>query len=207
MAHETQVVKYLRKKENDGFNSPITWLGSKPCFISPIRNSSLNNLEEQLILGTDNYLSTYEDNEGNVYVEQSFCTANLDIEDSADYYRLFSVIYKEPRMYGDIVFERDTLEISSEVNVVFGGPDKDPYTDVNTVYFLDNRFSFGDEDNELIISDPLGGYVKTRQDDLYFVKEGQQKPLNVLTKITGTKNVGGAKVSYSKIYNHLLGSE
>ena len=202
MAHETQVIKYLKKKQNDDLDhSPITWLGSKPCFISPIRNSSLNNLEEQLILGTDNYLATYEDNDGNTHIEQSFCTVNLEKEDSTDYYRMESIIYATPEMYGDVVFSKDGVEFAQNLNVIFGDPTRIPYTDVNSVYFINDRFTF-DESNNLIISDPLGGYIKTREDKLYFIKEGQQ-PALILTKTTGTKNLAGTIVNYSRVENEL----
>lgn len=212
MSHETQVIKYLRKRTgpNDSdFSSPIN-LGSKPCFISPTRNSGLNNLEEQLLLGTDNYLKTWEDDEGNTIIEQSFCTANLDVEKTKNYYKMKSIIYKEPIMYSDIAFEKNDFKIANTLDVVFGDRSDPEHDDPYTVYFPIKRFHWRKDGTvdppiyygELIAEDSLGGYVKSRVDDLYLIKDNEEDKTLILTKVTGTKQRGDTKVSYSKIYNN-----
>ena len=69
--HEAEVIRYLKRKSSSGFESP-TYLGAEQRFVSALRNSSVNNLEEQYILGTDTYIETYVDAQGNKIVETSY---------------------------------------------------------------------------------------------------------------------------------------
>lgn len=202
---DIEVIKYLRKKDTsteENFQSPIHF-GTKPCFVSAIRNSNLNNLEEQLIFGTDDYIVTWEDNEGNTVIDQSFRTNNKLI----DYYNMRSIIYKDEKMYGDVSFDQTNLDISNKLNVQFGWdpsisiPDPDP----NTIYFPSDRFSIPQDpgiEPDLFIGDPLGGYSKVRDDELWWIKS-DNKSIKVLTKSTGVKHLGNSTITYSRVENLL----
>jgi len=206
------IVKYVRRKNGpESYDSPINF-GTKPCFVSPIRNSHLNNLEEQILLGTDDYMITKEDSDGNIIIEQNFCAANLEFNpETKNYYKMISTIYQDVEMYSDVAFHGDALEFSDKLkDAVKFGDGIAPYDDETTVYFINTdsenkKFDWGEDG--ININDPLGGYAKTREDQLYFVKDDSDNPLHVLTKITGVKNIGGMQVTYSNIVNYLKPSE
>ena len=92
-----QVLKYLRRKAASGFDPIISYLGAEQRFVTPIRNSKLNNLEEQVIFGTDVYTLTWEDSDGNQIVEKSFCNTITDPSVTTDYYKIVTTIYKDPQ--------------------------------------------------------------------------------------------------------------
>ena len=202
MPHDVEIIKYIREKdssESSGFKSPI-YFGTKPRFISATRNSSLNNLEEQLIFGTDDYVVTYKDENDNTIIEQSFRTNNK----FSDYYHMISTIYKDDTMYGDVGFDGTDLDISEKLGVHFGG-EASEYPDINAVYFPNDRFSIVDDPvfgPSLFIGDPLGGYNRARDDELWWVK-GDNDKIKVLTKSTGVKHLGGSTLTYSRIENLL----
>ena len=89
--HEAEVIRYLRRKSSSGFESP-TYLGAEQRFVGALRNSSVNNLEEQYILGTDTYIETYVDAQGNKIVETSY-HINDAIHSLTDYYKIISTTY------------------------------------------------------------------------------------------------------------------
>lgn len=97
MANTAEVAKYFRKKTSSGFSESITYLGAQQRFVEALKNSNANNLEEQLLLGTDCDIESYEDNEGNFVQEKSFR------KDGAlnDYYKIITTIY------GDDVYDRN----------------------------------------------------------------------------------------------------
>ena len=89
--HEAEVIRYLRRKSSSGFESP-TYLGAEQRFVGALRNSSVNNLEEQYTLGTDTYIETYVDAQGNKIVETSY-HINDAIHSLTDYYKIISTTY------------------------------------------------------------------------------------------------------------------
>ena len=57
-----QVIRYLREKDANGaFQNYITWIGAEQRYVNSMRQSNVNNLEEQLIIGTDTYTIFDED--------------------------------------------------------------------------------------------------------------------------------------------------
>ena len=66
-----EVVRFFRRKSSTGYDSP-TYLGAEQRFVGALRNSGVNNLEEQYILGTDTYTEKYTDSDGNSVVEVSY---------------------------------------------------------------------------------------------------------------------------------------
>ena len=64
------VITHLKQKGNNSWQP--YYFGSAPNYIKALKNCSLNNLEEELLLGIDSYLETYEDNEGNTIIEKYF---------------------------------------------------------------------------------------------------------------------------------------
>ena len=202
-----EVIKYLRRKDSSGFE-PVSWLGSEQRFVGALRNSALNNLEEQFAVGTDSYTVIYEDSEGNHVIEKSFCITDLDpsnpsgtdIEDRTEYYKVVTTIYKDAEEQGDYVFDGDKIIFSDRNNdVAFG--DGDIYPDVDSLYCLDDEtFEWYDE---FLRIHPSNEFFNSRKDELYFIKKGEPDLL-VLTKLTTKKlDPSGRMIVRKKIVNAL----
>ena len=199
--YTAEVLRYLRRKGSTPFDEPITWLGAEQRFVGALRNSTVNNLEEQYVLGTDTYTVTYEDLDGNIIIEKSFCVTNADLADASDYYKVITTIYNSESIKNDdYKFEGDGLYFANtNVDTVFGDGTLD-YPDITAVYCLDPKtFAFDNEDFNISPST----FTVTRKDELYFVKQNEPDLL-VLTKLTGFKyQIDGKKVVREQIINAL----
>lgn len=196
--YTAEVLRYIRRKGTSGFE-PVTWLGSEQRFVGALRNSGINNLEEQYVLGTDTYTVTYQDSDGNDIIEKSFCVTPSDTLDGVtDYYKVVSTIYNNPDPNEDYKFDGDSLVFSNVGNdILFGDGSPDyPYTD--SIYFLDNNtFSFVDDTLDISPST----FTVIRKDDLYFIQSDLTELL-VLTKVTGERYTSdGKKIVREKITN------
>ena len=107
--YEAEVIRYLRRKSSSGFESP-TYLGAEQRFVSALRNSSVNNLEEQYILGTDTYSETYVDEYGNKIVETSY-HINDAMHSVTDYYKIISTTYSNGIINEDFFFDNDNYNM------------------------------------------------------------------------------------------------
>lgn len=199
--YTAEVLRYLRRKDSTGFNEPITWLGAEQRFVGALRNSKVNNLEEQYVLGTDTYTVTYEDLDGNIIIEKSFCVTNADLEDASDYYKVVTTIYNSESITNyDYRFENDGLFFENPNKDVTFGDGTLIYPDIVGLYCLDPKtFAFNNQDFDISPST----FAITRKDELYFVKENEPDLL-VLTKLTGFKyQIDGKRVVREKIINAL----
>ena len=107
--HEAEVIRYLKRKSSSGFESP-TYLGAEQRFVGALRNSNVNNLEEQYILGTDTYSETYVDEHGNKIVETSY-HINDTIHSLTDYYKIISTTYTNGIVNEDFFFDNNNLNL------------------------------------------------------------------------------------------------
>jgi len=195
--YTNEVVKYLRHKNASGFDS-ISWLGAEQRFVGGLRNSGVNNLEEQLILGTDTYTVTYEDEDENTIIEKYFCVTDTSPEDTTNYYKLVSKIFKEVQEQDDFTFGTDSFNVNVEDAFAFGGSAQ--YPGANNLYGTNYHLSKVIEDDLLI--NP-GTAFTVREDKLYYVKENEPDLL-VLTKTTSVKyTFEGQRVVHEKITNSL----
>lgn len=201
MSYENNVIRYLRRKGDSNFE-PVTWIGSEQRFVGPLRNSNINNLEEQYILGTDTYTEFYEDNSGNSVIEKSFCITNDNLDNIINYYKMISVIYKNPIFKNDISFIDDELQMTNKYNDIVFGNGSSEYPDVNSIYYLDaDKYKFDQDGNLQLTSLSNAEFAILREDKLYFIKENEQ--ILVLTKITEGKSEDGKTVIREKIINSL----
>lgn len=208
MPYTNEVIRYLRRKDAVGFNEPISWLGAEQRFVGPLRNSNVNNLEEQYVLGTDTYTVTYQDNQGNTVIEKSFCiTDDEDLDNASEYYKIKTTIYKNIRPESDVYFDGNDVNLSNRDNDISFGDPEGSYSDVYAVYFLDEtKYSFDENGNLQIASvdSTSSDYATSRKDELYFIKSGQADLL-VLIKMTEEKYIedGNKKVVRERIFNAL----
>lgn len=202
--YTAEVLRYIRQKDSTGFNGPITWLGSEQRFVGALRNSGVNNLEEQYILGTDTYTIQYKDEYDNDIIEKHYCVTTSSTEDISgitDYYKLITTIYKNPDPNEDYKFDEESLVFSEAVrDKVLFGDGSESYPDLEATYFLDSAV-FSYDGTSTVISPST--FTPVQKDNLYFVRH-DGTDLLVLTKITGTRyTVDGKKVIQERIINSI----
>ena len=116
--YTAEVLRYLRRKDSSGFE-PITWLGSEQRFVGALRNSGVNNLEEQYVLGTDTYTVSYTDSEGNDVIEKSYCvTPSGSLDGVTNYYKVITTIYNDGDPDAEYKFDGEALEFKNTSNDV-----------------------------------------------------------------------------------------
>lgn len=202
MANYTaEVIRYLRRKGSDGFSEPVSYLGAEQRFVGALRNSGLNNLEEQYILGTDTYTETYLDKDGNQIVEKSY-HINDSTHSLTDYYKLVTKTYKDGTMNEDFFFDGDTVKLPDDTNEVIFGNGTDPFTDTAEVYCVNEKTFI--EDNGTLKVFP-SSYTIIKTEDLYFVTNNGASTVHVLGKVTGRKYVddGTKEVVRENVTNYL----
>lgn len=200
MAYTGEVLRYLRRKDPEtGEFEPITWLGSEQRFVGALRNSGINNLEEQYVLGTNTYRVSYKDNDGNTVIEKHFCIndGSGDLSEATNYYKVITTVYKN--LYSDNwKFVNNGLQVSMDGMMAFGDGSSE-HPNEEAVYCDDiNTFTFTDDALKI-----YPDFIPSRVDRLYFVKNGQPDLL-VLTKITKIKTlITGQFITHEQIINGL----
>lgn len=196
-----EVLRYLRQKDSTGVIGPITWIGAEQRFVGGLRNSKVNNLEEQYILGTDTYTVTYKDEDENDIIEKNFCIVDSDLTGVTDYYKLITTVYKETQNE-DYEFDGESIVFSNAASdVAFG--DGETYPDTSSIYFLDsNTFKFGDDNSSLNIY----SFNMTQKDELFYIQSNGNE-LPVLVKTTETKiDSGTGRIIVKEHIDNLLNS-
>ena len=196
--YTAEVLRYIRRKGASGFE-PVTWLGSEQRFVGALRNSGINNLEEQYVLGTDTYTVTYKDENNNDIIEKSYCvTPSNTTEGVTDYYKVITTIYENPDPKEDYKFEGESLVFSNEMNDVVFGDGSSDYPSLKTLYLLnDDTFKFINSTLDIVPST----FTTIRKDELYYIQT-DGTPLLVLTKLTGERLPrDGKKIIREQIIN------
>ena len=196
--HEAEVIRYLRRKSSSGFESP-TYLGAEQRFVSALRNSNVNNLEEQYILGTDTYSETYVDEHGNKIVETSY-HINDAIHSLTDYYKIISTTYTNEIINEDFFFDNNSLKLPND-SVLFGDGltshpnENELYGESNKIFAIDN--------SEMKIYP--SSYTTIKKEELHYISNNGATDLLVLTKTTGKRygDDGKREIIIESITNHI----
>lgn len=203
-----EVVKYFRRKGTTSFD-PITYLGAEQRFVGPLRNSSVNNLEEQYLFGVDSYTETITDADGNTIIEKSFHTNDVKHADAVNYYKIITSIYKEGTVDESTkyYFEDDKFYIPyAPDDIRYGDELSLTYPNKNALYMINNDiFKIDSEDNDKIRI--LPPYIITIQkDELHYISSTSD--VLILTKEIKTSEIERdgqiKKITYETIKNHLL---
>lgn len=198
--HEAEVIRYLRRKSSSGFESP-TYLGAEQRFVGALRNSNVNNLEEQYILGTDTYVETYVDAQGNKIVETSY-HINDAMHSVTDYYKIISTTYINGIINEDFFFDNNSLKLPDDSHVVLFGDGSTLYPNENELYGESNK-TFSIDNNEMKIYP--SSYTTIKKEELHYISNKGATDLLVLTKITGKKyeDDGKREIIKESITNHI----
>ena len=196
--HEAEVIRYLRRKSSSGFESP-TYLGAEQRFVGALRNSSVNNLEEQYILGTDTYSEKYVDEQGNKIVETSY-HINDTMHSVTDYYKIISTTYTNGIINEDFFFDNNNLKLLND-SVLFGDGSTD-YPNENELYGESNK-AFSIDNSEMKIYP--SSYTTIKKEELHYISNNGATDLLVLTKTTGKRyeDDGKREIIIESITNHI----
>ena len=202
--YEADVVRYFRRKGNTGFDEPITFLGAEQRYVNALRNSSINNLEEQYVLGTDTYTEVYTDEDDNIVVEKSFhVNSDADPAIYSDYYKVVTTVYKDTISDKDFYFSGNELIMPDDINKIIFGNGSVEYPELDTLYGVDpNLFDFTGSTWDIYPSE----FMIVRKDELFFITDSGAIIKPVLTKTISKKYIkDGAKVVFREdIENHLV---
>jgi hypothetical protein len=203
------VIKYLRQKAKNGFDNIITYLGAEQRFVGALRNTNLNNLEEQYIIGTDSYSEAYKDNDGNDVVEISY-HINDATHSKTNYYMLKQTYYNTDKIYTEYKYKDDdtlTLESSESCSIHYGDGSTS-YPDETSIYIEEtgddeSAFIFSDSDNTLTISP--NNFNIEEEDELHYITDEGETDLLVASKTISKKYSldGNKEIRRENITNHL----
>lgn len=194
------VIKSLQTKDNSGFSSP-SYLGTEQYFVSPLRGSSINNLEEQFVIGVDCITSSWIDEQGVKRTNKEFY--NADVKNPKNYYVLEIYEYlagSTTKTYIDYMpkggdpeqGEILTLKIPNEKGHIGEEP--------NQFYFDSDVFKFNEDKSEVLInSDDLLSSLE----QLYFINNVNNKILVSEKRVFDYVDDEGKKITKEIITNHL----
>lgn len=192
------IVKSLKRKTNGGYTESPVYLGAEQRFVSALRNSNNNNLEEQFLLGTDCLTSQWTGEDGNTYIVKEFYVQPDDHEekddDNLESYRISSIVYGEALVVQSFFFYDEDFVSNA----------KDTNFNKEELVFEDNKYgiySYGDDSNISIVSKD---YFVIRKDTLQWVNASGEI-IDVLTKTVSYRyDEMGKKIIKEKITNHLI---
>ena len=199
---DTNVIKYIKQKSSSGFNQSPTYLGAEQRFVGALRNSGVNNLEEQYILGTDTYTERYIDGDGNRVEEISYHINDAQ-HSVSDYYKVVSIDYKNGVANEDFYFSESALRLPADSGIAVFGTGTSPFPDEETLYGEDRvTFSFGEDDDLKIFPST---FTVIQKYELHYIKDNGATDVLVLTKVVGRRYVddGKREIIRESIINHI----
>lgn len=192
------IIRYLQTKKSDGtFGSP-SYLGSEARFITPTRNTNLNSLEEQLLLGCDTITEQWVEDNGDIKISTQYHDG-----DASSYYLLESTIYKNPtKAESGISIGTDesgttVLNLSSDSDAEISNEAKGETAetlDYNVLY-ISNSETYSLTNEGLAISPPEFTILKT--DILSYIKNAETKDeviIKIAEKITSQRVTANGKI-------------
>lgn len=191
--NEAQIISMLKQKSDNGDFNPL-YLGPEQRYIGALRKSNNNNIEEQLLLGVDRIITSW--NEGDTIREHIEFRDNED-PDETGYYILDRWIYGE------------TSEIEEE------DIDNDAFIKDNTLMFNTGTVQQNDDKLEDLKND---GFMVINNDenslllsstfillkDVLKFKQSNGDILNVSQKITTKKYDNDGKSIIKEIITNFL---
>lgn len=182
------VLKYLKRKKSGKYDDPVVYIGAEQRFVSPMRGSNNNNLEEQNILGVDFIATSHWDANGTTLITRQEFRNDATV---SEYYVLEIYKYNAPGGGGE--FTDNELILNS--NKIY-------FKDIGMVIEDDQaEFQNGTINNQVIIPvegqndsgtinpSEQSGYIKTEEEFLYYINK------------SGTKILISSKALYKKEEN------
>lgn len=178
-----RVITSLQTKDEDG-NFPQSLfhpIGGEARYIAPIRGSSVNNIEEQFLIGVDCITTVEKDTINDETVTKTIKEFRKDIVDPTNFYKMIIIDYDldlVPRQYTDELPDGGAAGAGN----------------VGT-FIIDNSVVNGEE-----TVDP----VKIQETTLYFYRtKNDPSPVEVSKKTTFRQYINGKKIVKEIIENRL----
>lgn len=192
------IIKYLKRKKSGGYEEPVN-IGAEQRFVTALRGTNNNNLEEQNILGSDCITTSYWKNSV-LYEIREF----RDSSRTSNYYVMKSQVYNDTAMTSfsilntTVQWVEDVLQFTS---------DRAQFESNGTLLTIKGDASFDLSSGTLIIaeksdSDTEEGTYLVRQDILYYINSSGNE-VKVSTKKTFETVEDGKTVTKYIITNHL----
>lgn len=166
------IISQIKNKvSNSGYET--FYLGPEQKYVGALKNSNVNNLEEQYLMGVDSYTETWEDEDGNTIIETSFHKNNVEHENAVDYYKLVSCIYKSGTTQDDqYYFEGNAIKFPyAPQDVLFGNSSNPDYPDEKVLYMINQDIFYLDNNDKLRIV-PRYAFI-LREDKLHYISENK----------------------------------
>lgn len=195
MANSANVLKFLKRKKTGSTYSDNIYFGAEQRFVSALRGTSNNNLEEQNILGMDCIITSEWEDTTRIETKE-FRNEEL----VTGYYILKSQIFNES---SDSSFRENELFFTSDL-INFQG---------EYLHIESDEAKFNDNENSVVIPSNLGTNVSIiaeigedfkiiRIDTLYY-KNKNSELIKVSEKTTYEKKDNGKTITKSIIVNNL----
>lgn len=187
---EAQIISMLRQKSDNGDFNPL-YLGPEQRYVGALRKSNNNNIEEQLLLGVDRIITSW--NEGDTIREHIEFRDNED-PDETGYYILDRWIYGETSEAGNIsdaIIEGNALIFNT--GTVQQNDDK--LEDLKNDGFM----VINNDENSLLLSSTFVLFK-----DVLKFKQSNGDILNVSQKITTKKYDNDGKSIIKEIITNFL---
>ena len=190
------VFSFVNKKDEYGNFSPL-YLSPEQRYIKPTRSSNNNNLEEQLLLGTDRIITSWQEDE--VTYREHIEFRPIDDDLSTDYYILDSYIYNY-NIGDDSSTSYDLEVIIDDDYLIF---EKSGYCSIDGDILVDDKgegfMSYIDAEKTILFF-PL---YMIRKDILTF-KQSSGTILDVSQKITTTNSDDEGRTYVKEIITNFL---
>lgn len=177
---ETQVLTRLRERTSTGFDSPVL-IGSAARLISGVRGTTVNNIEENFLLGCDCITTRKTLSDGTLKIRQEFRSDNVN----ENYYYIITFHYTKPSLMSHWIDDKTLFiavdKIDSHFNdntVIFDNVDtyswSDSYNDKGHTFKDVIIDSYKKEDilfshiSQLYYQGANGTYPKLVADKIYY---------------------------------------
>lgn len=190
-----KILKFLKRKTDSGTYGEDIYLGAEQKFVSALRGTNNNNLEEQNILGMDCIITaSWEDTN---YIEiREFRSENV----TTGYYILETKVLNastDSSFRGsEVFFTTDSINFLNEALVI---QSEEAIFD-NTKKSVIIPQNLGDS-TSIISEEPEDDFKKVRTDTLFF--QGKLGKVQISQKTTYEKKTGGVTITKAVIKNTL----
>ena len=141
MPNTDNIVTQVRRKNTSGFDAPF-FIGSSAKYVTGVRGSNVNNIEENFLLGTDCITTKEELSNGTIHTIIEYRDDNTD----SNYYILESYQYQSD----DFIFDTHYFTSTGETFKIPNDASDNIYQNETLIGVDINAYSFSNDDETLV---------------------------------------------------------
>ena len=191
-----KILKFLKRKIDSGTYGEDLYFGAEQKFVSALRGTSNNNLEEQSILGMDCIVTASWDNTNYIEVRE-FRNENV----TTGYYILETTVFNasaDSSFRGsEIFFTSDSINFSDDALLIESR--EALFDDLQKSVVIPQNL--GGSTSIISEEEPGEGFKKTRTDILFF--QGKSGKIQISEKTTYEKKTESTTITKAVIKNTL----